>query len=99
MYHFRGGWAIIAPGGAMKIGVFAALASPLATAEYVRTLAEGAERRNFHSLWLPEHVVLFDEYVSRYPYSPDGRIPAGGENGLLDPLTALAFVAAATRRI
>jgi probable F420-dependent oxidoreductase len=83
----------------MKIGVFAALASPLATAEYVRTLAEGAERRNFHSLWLPEHVVLFDEYVSRYPYSPDGRIPAGGENGLLDPLTALAFVAAATRRI
>jgi probable F420-dependent oxidoreductase len=83
----------------MRIGIFAPLASPLATPAYVRALAQGAEERNFHSLWLPEHVVLFDEYVSRYPYSPDGRIPAGGENGLLDPLAALGFLAAATRRI
>jgi len=83
----------------MRIGIFAPLASPLATAAYVRALAQGAEERNFHSLWLPEHVVLFDDYASRYPYSPDGRIPAGGENGLLDPLAALGFLAAATRRI
>jgi probable F420-dependent oxidoreductase len=83
----------------MRIGIFAPLASPFATAAYVRALAEGAEQRNFHSLWLPEHVVLFDDYASRYPYSPDGRIPAGGENGMLDPLAALGFLAAATRRI
>ena len=83
----------------MRIGIFAPLASPLATAGYVRALAQGAEQRNFHSLWLPEHVVLFDDYGSRYPYSPDGRIPAGGENGLLDPLAALGFLAAATHRI
>jgi len=83
----------------MRIGIFAPLASPLATAAYVRALAQGAEQRNFHSLWLPEHVVLFDDYASRYPYSPDGRIPAGGENGLLDPLAALGFLAAATHRI
>jgi probable F420-dependent oxidoreductase len=83
----------------MRIGIFAPLASPIATASYVRALAEGAEQRNFHSIWLGEHVVLFDDYSSRYPYSPDGRIPAGGENGLLDPLAALGFLAAATRRI
>jgi probable F420-dependent oxidoreductase len=83
----------------MRIGIFAPLASPFATAAYVRALAEGAEQRNFHSLWLPEHVVLFDDYASRYPYSPDGRIPAGGENGMLDPMAALGFLAAATRRI
>jgi len=58
-----------------------------------------AEERGFHSLWAAEHVVLFDQYGSRYPYAADGRIPAGGESGILEPFTALAFLAAATRRI
>jgi probable F420-dependent oxidoreductase len=51
-----------------------------------------------HSLWLPEHVMFFPEYASRYPYSEDGRI-AGNPKGLIDPFAALTFVAANTRRI
>jgi probable F420-dependent oxidoreductase len=43
--------------------------------------------------------VLFDHYASKYPYAASGRIPAGGEHGVLEPFTALAFLAASTSRI
>lgn len=58
----------------MKIGLFAPLANPWATPEYLATLARGAVERGFHSLWVAEHVVLFDDYASQYPYAQDGRI-------------------------
>jgi probable F420-dependent oxidoreductase len=83
----------------MRIGLFAPLANPLATPEYLAALGPAAEERGFHSLWVAEHVVLFDQYASRYPYAADGRIPAGGENGILEPFTALSFLAAVTSRI
>jgi probable F420-dependent oxidoreductase len=78
----------------MKVGLFAPLANPWATPEYMATLAKGAEERGFHSLWAAEHVVLFDDYASKYPYAQDGKIPAGGENGMFEPFTSLAFLAA-----
>ncbi|MFQ5668509.1 MAG: LLM class F420-dependent oxidoreductase [Candidatus Binatia bacterium] len=83
----------------MKIGLFAPASNPFATPDYLRALGSGAERRGFHSIWAAEHVVLFDEHESRYPYSADGRLPAGGEQGILEPFTTLSFLAAATRRI
>jgi alkanesulfonate monooxygenase SsuD/methylene tetrahydromethanopterin reductase-like flavin-dependent oxidoreductase (luciferase family) len=83
----------------MQIGLFAPAVSPPGTPEYLHALATTAEERGFHSLWVAEHVVLFDEYVSRYPYAADGRIPAGGETGFLDPFDALAFLAAHTSRV
>ncbi|MCE2390550.1 MAG: LLM class F420-dependent oxidoreductase [Proteobacteria bacterium] len=82
----------------MKISLFAPFAIPLATPEYVAEYARVAEDCGFHALWAPEHVVLFDEYESKYPYSPDGRMP-GGPVGVLEPLGALHFVAALTSRI
>lgn len=83
----------------MQIGLFTLLANPFATPEYVRTLGAAAEERGFHALWVAEHVVLFDEYASQYPYSADGRIPAPGESGPIDPFVALSFLAAATRSV
>jgi probable F420-dependent oxidoreductase len=83
----------------VRIGLFAALANPFATPDYLNTLGPAAEERGFHSIWAAEHVVLFDEYASKYPYAADGRIPAGGESGMLEPFTALAFLAASTARI
>src|SRR2546421_696161 len=65
----------------MKVGVFAPAGNPFATPEYLKLLGEATEERGFDSLWMAEHVVLFDEYSSQYPYSADGKIPAGGENG------------------
>jgi probable F420-dependent oxidoreductase len=83
----------------MHVGLFAITANPLATPDYLHALATAAEERGFHSLWVPEHVVLFDDYASQYPYAADGRIPAGGETGPIDPFAVLSFLAAATRTI
>ncbi len=83
----------------MKIGLFAPLGNGNANAEVLRTLGRGAEARGFESIWVAEHVVLFDDYASQYPYAADGRFPGGAETGLLEPLTALTYLAAVTDRI
>jgi probable F420-dependent oxidoreductase len=81
------------------VGLFVPLANPFATPDFLVRLASSAEEHGFHSIWVAEHIVLFDDYASRYPYAPDGRIPAGGESGLLEPFTTLAFLAACTTTI
>jgi probable F420-dependent oxidoreductase len=83
----------------MKLGLFVPLTAPVATPEYVETLGRDAEALGFDSLWVAEHVVLFDDHASRYPYAEDGRFPASGEAGFLDPFGALCFLAGVTERI
>lgn len=80
----------------MKIGAFVPLATPNANATFLRALGPALEERGFESVWLPEHVVLFDDYASEYPYAPDGKFPGGGDTGLLEPFTALTYLAAVT---
>jgi probable F420-dependent oxidoreductase len=83
----------------MKVGLFVPLGNGNANAEILRTLGREAEARGFESIWVAEHVVLFDDYDSQYPYAADGRFPAGGDAGLLEPLVALTYLAAVTDRI
>jgi probable F420-dependent oxidoreductase len=85
----------------MEIGVFAPLGNPVATPAFLHALGGACEERGIASIWVAEHVVLFDPgtYGSKYPYSSDGRFPASGEFGLLDPFNALAFLAACTRTV
>jgi probable F420-dependent oxidoreductase len=83
----------------VRVGLFAPFLNPFTTRQTLEAVGRGAEERGFASIWAAEHVVLFDEYRSRYPYSPDGRIPAGGENGVLDPFLTLSYLACATSRI
>jgi probable F420-dependent oxidoreductase len=83
----------------MDIGLFVPLGNGNATAEILRAIGQEVDGRGFESLWVAEHVVLFDEYESQYPYSPDGKFPGGGETGLLEPLTALTYLAAVTDRV
>lgn len=80
----------------MDVGIFAPLAGPFATGEYLNLLGPAVEERGFRSLWAAEHVVLFDDYGSQYPYAADGRIPAPPESGILEPFTSLSFLAART---
>ena len=82
----------------MDVGVFVPLGNGNASPEILRALGRGVEDRGFESIWVPEHVVLFDEYESQYPYSPDGQFPGGGDSGMLEPLTALTFLAGVTDR-
>ena len=81
----------------MKIGVTLGFNQHTPPAD-VLAVARAAEERAFHSLWVPEHVLFFREYASRYPYSDTGRIP-GDPTGVLDPFVALTYVAAHTHRI
>ncbi len=62
-------------------------------------VAEHAERLNIATLWAPEHVVLFDNPASKYPYTDDGRFLAGSTISLLDPFIGLTYAAAHTRRL
>jgi len=67
--------------------------------EYVVATGKGAEDRGFASIWVAEHVVAFEKYNSPYPYSEDGIPPFTTENGIIEPLTALSFLAAQTSKI
>ena len=66
--------------------------------EYIAAAAAMVEQLGYDSFWVPEHVLFFPEYESKYPYSEDGRIQ-GDPRSLLDPLTALTYVAANTSKI
>jgi probable F420-dependent oxidoreductase len=80
----------------MKVGAFVPVGTLNANQEFVGSLGPALEQRGFESVWVAEHVVLFDAYDSQYPYADSGRFPGGGDTGLLEPLTALAFIAATT---
>jgi len=62
-------------------------------------LARHAESLDFESVWTFEHVVVPLDYRSEYPYSPSGKMGAVPETNFVDPLIALAAIAAATGRI
>lgn len=81
----------------MKIGVIGRF-SALLDGELVVATSEIAEQRGLHQLWVPEHVLLFGQYESRYPYSEDGKMP-GDNSGLLEAFTVMTWVAARTRRL
>src|SRR2546428_149058 len=61
--------------------------------------AKALEDMGFASLWLPDHVVVFEQYAPNYSYSPDGLPPYGPRQGWFDPLFGLAAMAATTSRI
>ncbi|MGF1595750.1 MAG: LLM class F420-dependent oxidoreductase [Acidimicrobiales bacterium] len=83
----------------MRIGLFLGAFYPQVTREFVAAATIGAEARGFHSVWLGEHVVLFDEYAKVYPYATDGEFPVSGEAGMLEPFTTLAWLAGQTSTI
>jgi probable F420-dependent oxidoreductase len=83
----------------VKVGFSLASINPIATPEFVVAAATRAEANGFSSLWVGEHVVLFDDYESTYPYDDSGKLFVRGEVGMLEPFQLLAFCAAATERI
>lgn len=63
------------------------------------TAAKDLEDRGFSSLWLPDHVVLFERYDTEYPFSSDGQPPFVSRQGWYDPLFGLMAAASTTSRI
>jgi len=83
----------------MKIGLFAlGIGTGARPGSILKTAAE-AERRGISTLWVGEHVVLFDRQESKYPYAASGEFPLPGGADWLDPFIALTFAAAVTKSI
>lgn len=83
----------------MRIDLWVPTANPFCTPDLLAVIAEEAEQRGVGTIWVGEHVVLFDEYASQYPYAADGRIPTPHGTGLLEPLATLSFLAAHTSTV
>jgi probable F420-dependent oxidoreductase len=83
----------------VKIGVFATFMSPLATPDSIRDFGRKAEEIGLDSIWMGEHVVLFDQMEFPYPGSADGRIPVPENGGLLDTVSTFGFLAGVTQQI
>ncbi|MEZ5558021.1 MAG: LLM class F420-dependent oxidoreductase [Pseudomonadales bacterium] len=83
----------------MKIGVFATFMSPRSTPEVVMNLGRQFETLGLDSLWMGEHVVLFDEPEFPYPGSADGRIPVPEGGGMLDTVATFGLLAGATQTL
>jgi len=83
----------------MKVGLFAlGIGTGARPGAILKTAAE-AERRGVSTLWVGEHVVLFDRQDSKYPYAASGEFPLPGGADWLDPFITLTFAAAVTRTI
>ncbi len=83
----------------MKIGVFATFMSPRATPDMIVDFGRRAEAAGVESIWIGEHVVLFDEMEFPYPGSKDGRIPVPDGGGMLDTVSTFGLLAGVTERI
>lgn len=83
----------------MKIGLLAVASGKMAGGQLLKTIAVNAERLGVATLWAPEHVVLLDQYESKYPYSADGKFGAPTGAPVLDPFIALATIGAVTSKI
>lgn len=83
----------------MRFDLWVPTATPFCTGDVLVALAREAEDRGVGGIWVGEHVMFFDQYRSRYPYAEDGRIPVAPDTGILEPLTALSYLAAASSRL
>ena len=83
----------------MHVGIQAPFLLPYVTPAFIADAARAAEDAGFQTIWAPEHVVLFDDYDSTYPYTPNGKLRGPGNSPILEPFDYLTFLAAATKRI
>jgi len=83
----------------MKFGLFSLGIGTGARPGVIVKTAEAAERVGVATLWVGEHVVLFDRQDSKYPYSAGGEFPLPGGADWLDPFITLTFAAAVTKKI
>jgi probable F420-dependent oxidoreductase len=79
----------------MKIGLIPVNVGVDSTDKMI-ALAQKAESAGVESVWTFEHVIVPNEYASKYPYSPNGKMGTTPETNFIDPLIALTMVAAHT---
>jgi probable F420-dependent oxidoreductase len=84
----------------MKIGVALPTVGLDHGPELLLPVAEAAERLGFDSVWATDHALMCYQRESEYPYGRSGtEIAMTPGIGWLEPLAALSFVAARTKRV
>ena len=82
----------------MRLGFALPNIGPVGTTEGVSKVAQRAETLGFDSLWTVERLLYPVKPQTPYPVTPDGSLPEPYKH-VLDPLEALTFAAAQTKRI
>jgi probable F420-dependent oxidoreductase len=82
----------------MRVGFAVGNIGLIGTAENLVRIAQRAEALGYDTLWAVERLLWPLKPQTPYPVTPDGSLPAEYKH-VLDPLEALTFVAAHTRRI
>ncbi len=82
----------------MKVGLAFASSIAIDGADSLE-ICRRAEAAGFESIWGGEHVIMPSAITSKYPYTPDGKIPAEPDTPIPDPLIWLAFAAAAAPKL
>lgn len=87
------------PSAPLAIGCTLSISGAHLDASALGALAQSAEDLGFDSVWVSDHVVIPEHIASTYPYSPDGVFHSGPSTPVLEPLSALAYLAGCTRRV
>lgn len=61
--------------------------------------AQLIEEIGYNSVWIPEHVVFFPEYNSKYPYESGGATEVNKMLGVHDPLVLAGAIGASTKTL
>jgi probable F420-dependent oxidoreductase len=84
----------------MHVGIMGMFGNtPRRDIAFLKEFAVAAEEVGFDALYAPEHVVFFDRYESKYPYTPDGAPSFPTGIGLYDPLMVCAVASMVTTRL
>ena len=84
----------------MKLGVIPLCEQHCTTdPHWVAAFTRMLEDEGVESVWMPEHVIMAENYEPLYEYSADGRAPVAPTTMMPDPLHWLTFAAAHSERL
>ena len=82
----------------MKVGLIPVNIGVTSTEQMIG-MAQLAERLGYESVWTFEHVIVPNDYKSKYPYDASGKMGAAPDTNFIDPLIALTAIAAQTKTL
>ena len=83
----------------MRFGAIIASVGPLALAPGVREMARTAEAAGADSVWVSDHLMMFDRGITDYPYEEGGSPSWPRYADYFECLTVCSVMAAVTERI